>query len=98
MMAERYMITEEEREKVLSTYFKEDIDGKLDVFPSKEKRKWIVLQHIIKRFEPNIIYSEKEINDSLKVIYSDFAAIRRYLIDFGFMNRSKDCKKYWVNN
>jgi hypothetical protein len=97
-VVERYAIKEEERKKVLSTYFKEGIDGKLDVFPSKQKRKWIVLECIIKRFESNRIYSEKEINDTLKVAYSDFAAIRRYLIDFGFMERSKDCTEYWVKS
>ncbi|WP_236719720.1 DUF2087 domain-containing protein [Neobacillus mesonae] len=32
----------------------------------------------------------------LKSIYADFATIRRYLIEYGFMDRSKDCMKYWV--
>lgn len=36
MVDERYAITEEEKNRVLETYFK---DGKLETFPSKEKRK-----------------------------------------------------------
>lgn len=95
MVDERYATTEEEKEKILSTYFKEGVEGKLDIFPSKEKRKLIVLQNITKRFEAERKYSEKEVNEILKAIYSDFATIRRYLIEYGFMDRSKDGSEYW---
>lgn len=96
MVDERYATTEEEKQKVLLSYFKKGIEGELDTFPSKEKRKLIVLQNILKRFEPNRIYSEKEINEILKTIYNDFAIIRRSLIEYGFMGRSKDCAEYWI--
>lgn len=96
MVDERYAITVEEKEKVLSTYFKDGLKGMLSTFPSKEKRKIIVLQHILTRFDRNKKYSEKEINEVLKSIYQDFATIRRYLIEYGFMERSKDCMEYWV--
>lgn len=92
----RYVTTEEEKQKVLSAYFKEGLEGQLDTFPSKEKRKLIVLQYIIGRFELGRIYSEREINEVLKIIYGDFATIRRALIVYGFMNRSKDCSEYWI--
>lgn len=98
MVDERYATTEEEKEKILSTYFKQGIDGKLDIFPSKEKRKLIVLQNIMKRFEVGRKYSEKEVNEILKAIYSDFVTIRRYLIEYGFMDRSKDGFEYWIRN
>ena len=39
---------------------------------------------------------EKDINKILKRIYDDNATIRRYLIEYGFFDRSKDCSKYWV--
>ncbi|GHI00377.1 DUF2087 domain-containing protein [Neobacillus kokaensis] len=96
MVDDRYAITVAEKEKVLATYFKKGLEGPLNSFPSKEKRKIIVLQYILTRFELNRMYSEKEINEILKSIHSDFATIRRYLIDYGFMERSKDCTKYWV--
>lgn len=96
MVDERYVTTEEEKQKILSTYFKQGLDGSLDSFPSKEKRKLIVLQNIMKRFEPNRKYTEKEINSILKMIYADYVTIRRYLIEYGFMDRSKDCTEYWV--
>lgn len=96
MIDDRYAITEDEKEKVLQTYFKDGLNGKLNQFPSKEKRKIIILQHILKRFEIGKQYSEREVNDILKSIFDDFATIRRYLIEYGFMDRSKDCQYYWV--
>lgn len=94
---ERYAITAEEKEKVLKTYFKNGLDGGIESFPSKEKRKIIILQQIITRFSDNEQYSEKEVNDVLKSVYSDYVSLRRYLIEYGFMDRSTDCRTYWVN-
>lgn len=96
MVDDRYAITEEEKRKVLSTYFKEGLDGQLDQIPSKEKRKLIILQNIVKRFEINKVYSEKEVNSILKFVYNDFVTLRRYLIEYGFMERSKDGAEYWI--
>ncbi|WP_413355690.1 DUF2087 domain-containing protein [Robertmurraya sp. 2P01SA] len=86
MVDERYAITEEERTKVLTTYFKFGVDGPLDTFPSKEKRKLIVLQQILKRFDVTKKYTEKEINDVLKTVFHDYVTLRRYLIEYGFMD------------
>ncbi|MBA4536678.1 DUF2087 domain-containing protein [Bacillus aquiflavi] len=97
MVDERYAITHEEREKILSTYFKQGLDGSLANFPSKEKRKIVILQHIISRFDSDKVYSEKEVNDILQPIYHDYATIRRYLIEYGFMKRNKECTQYWIN-
>lgn len=98
MVDERYVITKDEEQKVLETYFKSGLDGPLSSFPSKEKRKIIVLRHLLKRFEKNQIYSEKEINEIIKPIYADFVTIRRYFIEYGFMERSKDGSQYWLKD
>jgi hypothetical protein len=95
-MNKHFVITEEEREKVLENFFKQGVNGPLEVFPSKEKRKYIVLQEIIKRFESEKVYLEKEVNEILKAIHPDFATIRRYLIDYRFMKRSDDGREYEV--
>lgn len=97
-MDERFYATEEEKLKVLSNYFKNGFDGPLQTFPSKEKRKIIVIQHILKRFDQNKQYSEKEINETIKEVYHDFATIRRCMIDYGFLQRSKDGRIYWMKN
>ena len=90
---QRFIVTEEEKLKVLETYFK---DGVLETFPRKEKRKFIILEEIIQQFEAEEIYSEKEINEKLKEIYPDFATIRRYLIDYRLLERNKNGTAYWV--
>lgn len=89
-------LAEEEKEKILANYFKSGKDGELDVFPSKEKRKLIVLENIVNHFNLERIYSEKEVNEILKPIYTDFAIIRRSLIDYDFMERNQDCTEYWI--
>jgi hypothetical protein len=96
MMDERYAITADEKEKILETYFKNGLGGSIETFPSKEKRKIVILQQIMKRFEIGRQYNEKEINEILKTAYSDFVTIRRYLIEYGFMDRSTDGSMYWV--
>lgn len=93
MVDERYTITEEERDKALKNYFKEE---KLKNLPAAEKKKIIILQHIMKSFQVKIKYTEKQVNEILKGIFDDYATIRRYLIEYGFMERTKDCSEYWV--
>ena len=96
MVDDRYAITEEENEKYLKKYFENGLDGPLSKFPLKEKRKIIVLMNIIKRFDSTKKYTEKEVNEILKKIYPDYVTIRRYLIEYGFMDRLIDGSKYWV--
>ncbi|WP_318618287.1 DUF2087 domain-containing protein [Sporosarcina sp. YIM B06819] len=97
-MDERFLITDKEREKVLGNYFKQGVNGPLDVFPSKEKRKYIIAQEVIKRFDGGQVYLEKEVNEMLKTVHEDFATIRRFLIDYRFMNRSDDGREYWIDD
>ncbi|WP_062109812.1 DUF2087 domain-containing protein [Bacillus niameyensis] len=93
---ERYGIDQNEREKVVKTYFKNGLEGSIDTIPSKEKKKIIILQHILKRFEPGTTYSEKEVNTILKTVHPDFVSLRRHLIEYGFMDRNDDGSAYWV--
>lgn len=97
MVDDRYNITEEEKEKLIKKYFPEELGGKLLTFSMQEKHKIVVLREIIKVFEEGRRYSERELNEILKNIYEhDYVAIRRYLIEYGFMDRKKDCSEYWV--
>lgn len=91
---DRFNITSEEKRKVIETYM--DINGGLRSYPSKEKKKVILLGEIIKNFNIGKKYSEKEINRVLKRIFEDYATIRRALIEYGFLDRSNDCSEYWV--
>lgn len=64
--------------------------------PAKEKRKYILLGMICHLFKPKTFYSEQEVNDILKDVYSDFVSIRRYLVDYKFLDRTLDGKQYWL--
>ena len=96
MVDSRYDITEEETAKCLKTCFPQGLDGPMSEFPSREKRKIIVLRHIMTRFEAGRIYSESEINLILMKVWDDFVTLRRYLIEYGFMKRTADGSKYKV--
>lgn len=94
MIDERYEVTNSEQAQIIDTYFDTIEPLKLKSFPSKEKRKIIVLRKISTLFERDIKYTEKELNEIVKSVYADFATIRRYLIEYGFMERTIDCKEY----
>lgn len=91
---DRYNITDKEKEDSIKVYM--DDTGALKSYPSKEKKKIIVLEEIVKNFSKGKTYSEKEINRVLKRIYEDYATIRRALVEYGFIERKKDCSSYWV--
>lgn len=96
MVDDRYNITKEENEKWLRKYFPEGTDGPLTSFSSlQEKHKLVVLREIIKRFEPGQIYTEKEVNTILAGAYEDYAMLRRYLIEYGLLDRKPDGSQYW---
>lgn len=93
---ERYAVTIAEEEKFIACYF--DANGSIKSFPSKEKRILVILRHIMKRFDSSTEYSESQINMILKPIYEDYALLRRYLIEYGFMDRVPDGSRYWIKH
>ncbi|MEN8905748.1 MAG: DUF2087 domain-containing protein [Clostridiales bacterium] len=98
MLDNRYDTKETEELEILNKYFNKGLNEPLITFSTKEKNKIIILKHIIKKFSKNKIYTEKEVNEILKNVYEDFATIRRYLIGYGYMERTKDCSKYWLKD
>jgi hypothetical protein len=96
MVDDRYSISEEENEKILKKYFIHGPEGQIKTFDMKEKSKLAVLRQIAKRFELKRIYSEKEINEILKSVYMDYVVIRRYLVEYGFLDRKPDGSQYWI--
>lgn len=96
MVDDRYKVTEKEREDILARYFPSGLGGKLTTFAMKEKSKIVVLAQLTKRFESNTIYSEKQVNEIIKTAFDDFSTIRRYFIEYGFMDRKPDGSEYWL--
>lgn len=96
MIDERYSITQEEKSKIAETFFSSLSPLRLRSLSSKEKKKLVILSVIAEQLEHGRKYSEQEINDFLKSVYDDYVTIRRYLIEYGFMERTKNCKEYWL--
>lgn len=96
MVDDRFMVTIEEEEQVRNEFFDSFSPLLLSEYPTKEKKKIIVLKRIAAEFKEGIEYSEKETDGILKSIYSrDYVTLRRALIEYGFLERTKDCNKYW---
>jgi hypothetical protein len=93
---DRYIITEQEKARILETAFESLDPPVLKNFSSKEKKKVVILSAIIEQFERGKKYTEKGVNQILQPIYSDYVMIRRYLIEYGFMERSADGSEYWL--
>lgn len=93
---ERYMTTESEEEKLIKPYLVSREPLVLARFPTKEKRKLIILRIIITFFEKNRRYTEKEVNAILSEVFDDYVTLRRYLIEYCFMDRLNDGSEYWV--
>ncbi|WP_088548076.1 DUF2087 domain-containing protein [Paenibacillus aquistagni] len=93
---ERYAVTEEEKTKILQQYFKEGLNGPIESFPKKEKRKLVILQALLNRFDRGQTYTEKQINEILMTAYPDYVTLRRYLIEYGFLDRKDDGSEYWL--
>lgn len=91
---DRYITTENERDKILNSYFISLDPLKLKSFPAKEKRKVVVLAKIAEAFAPYTDYAEKEVNAIINGIFDDHALIRRFLVIYGFMERDGGGQNY----
>jgi hypothetical protein len=68
-------------------------DGRLRSIPTKLSKLLVVLDHLAQEFEPGRTYAEAEVNDILMRHHPDYAALRRYLVENGFMTREENV--YW---
>ncbi|EMT51712.1 DUF2087 domain-containing protein [Brevibacillus borstelensis] len=96
MVDDRYNVTAEESQAILKKYFPEGTDGPLKTFRLREKQRAVVLRQIATRFEADRTYTEKEVNEILKAVYDDYVTVRRYLVDYGFLDRKADGSQYWL--
>lgn len=95
MVDERYAVTEIEKENILKIYI---VNDRIIKIPRAEKKKIVILQYLLQKFQQNKRYSEKEVNEIIKSMHEDYAALRRYLIQYGFMDREDNGSAYWIND
>jgi hypothetical protein len=69
------------------------VDGRLVAIPAQRGKRLVVLDFLAGLFEPGVRYREAEVNQALRAYHPDYAALRRYLVDEGFMRRDQGV--YW---
>jgi hypothetical protein len=68
-------------------------DGRLTSIPSTRTKRLVVLELLAQEFEPGRRYSESMVNLILGRWHPDTAALRRYLVDEGYLDRAAG--EYW---
>lgn len=69
------------------------VDGRLVSIPAKRAKRLMVLDYISQVFEVGVRYPEKEVDVALRAFHDDYAALRRHLVDEGFLDR--EANVYW---
>ena len=78
-------------------------NGRLLAMPAAHSKRLVVLNHLAGLFEPGRRYPEPEVNELLTRYHPDYAMLRRYLVDDGFLDREdepapeggRSVKVYW---
>jgi hypothetical protein len=68
-------------------------DGRLTSIPVQRAKRRVVLDHLVRVFDPGVRYPEREVNALLSAWHPDVAALRRHLVDEGFLGR--EAGVYW---
>ncbi|MGI9666947.1 MAG: GNAT family N-acetyltransferase [Acidimicrobiia bacterium] len=68
-------------------------NGRLQRIPSNATKRRLVLEKMAQDFEPGRRYDERDVNFMIQLVYHDYAAIRRYMVEEGFMDRADG--SYW---
>ena len=71
-------------------------DGTLISIPAKSAKRLAVLHRIAQELSPTTRYPEKDLNAIIAKFHDDTAAIRRYMIEYGILERD-DESVYWVS-
>ncbi len=79
--------------KVIADYSRKD--GSLKTIPAQRKKRQAVLRYVVKAFEPQKRYTEKQVNKLLAMYHADTASLRRELVADGLMKREGGGGAYW---
>jgi hypothetical protein len=75
-----------------------DDAGKVTRWPKKKAEKLAVLEYLQGKIPRSTEFTEREINTLLDEwhLFHDFALLRRELYNNFLIDRTPDCRKYWV--
>ena len=69
------------------------VDGRLTSIPTAHSKRMVILNWLAQMFEPGRHYTEKMVNLMIGQHHADTAALRRYMVDAGFLDRADG--EYW---
>lgn len=87
-------ITPTEVKTVINTFCSSLDPLVLTPLPAREKHKWILIAAVSRVFSAQRTYTEKEVMAILKPMSPDPITIRRYLVDYRFLWRTRDGSQY----
>lgn len=68
-------------------------DTRLKEIPTSRKKRKVILERLAQEFEPGLRYQELDVNFTLQLFNADYTALRRYMVDEGFLTRAEGV--YW---
>jgi hypothetical protein len=68
-------------------------NGRIETLPAKQSRRRLLLDQNAQAFEPGVRYPERRVSVFLACLHSDYATLRRCLVDEEFLTRSEG--QYW---
>jgi hypothetical protein len=68
-------------------------NGRLKSIPAQRSKRLVVLDLLAQEFEPGRRYPERKVNAMLRKWNDDTAALRRYMVDEGILDR--EAGEYW---
>lgn len=77
--------------RVLSRFV--DGGGRITTIPSKHTVRLGLLDWLAQDFDPGARFTEKQVNEILLRRHDDYPALRRYLVEMGFLARENGI--YW---
>lgn len=89
---ERADVTGDEAAAIEKTFMRPD--GSLSRIPPKEKQKLVILRRLAELFERGREYSDTEVRSLLGTVHEDHALLRRYLVDYRFIERDDEGRRY----
>ena len=97
LLDERAAVTTSEATAIEARCLRRGGDGGLAIvaWPRKQKEKLVVLAAVAGLFTRGRTYSEPEVNAILLPVFDDHVTIRRYLIEYRFLDRKADGSAYW---
>gem|GEM_PF-1096871 len=75
----------DKRELTLETFMP---GGKLNAFPHKHDQIVVILDEVVKKFDIEKQYTEKQVNVILEDVNEDYCTLRRMLVDYRYLSRA----------